>query len=414
MRTPEFGRSAGYFLVMLILSFASASAQTYKVIHDFGGSGDGKQPVAHMIFDPQGNLYGTTLSGGPLPSSYGTVFELSPNGDGTWTESIVHSFNDSNDAQSEPMAMDQHGNLYGETGGNGIGTYGSVYELSPAGGGTWTLRTLYAFSGGTDGAFPSGGVVLSSDSNHIYGVGRDGVTRHDGFIFSLNHVTAASWGELVLYSFRGGNDGLHPGGPLTLDPSGNLFGVAAGGQYNDGTVFKLSPNRHSFGWSKSLVYAFQNPDGTPNTGLLLDGAGNLYGASFESGTYNQGTVYKLSPNPDGSYTETVLHEFQGLQHGDGGYVNGNLVMDPAGNIYGTTQGGGMGGYRCGGEGCGTVYKLTPSGNGLWTETILYEFSDVSGGWQPHASLVRDAAGNLFGTTIYGGANESGVAFEVTP
>src|SRR5664279_5624335 len=198
-------------------------AQTYKVLHTFNYT-DGSQPIAPLVFDPQGNLYGTTFSGGL--SGYGTVFKLSPNGDGTWTESVLHNFDTNGDEPGVPLVLDVQGNIYGETPGIGAdGSYGTVFELSPSSDGTWTEHIIHSFTNGRDGAGPNGGVVLAN-GNKMYGVAEGGAT-HLGLVFSLDHISATNWHELVLHPFTGGADGEYPGGPLTLDSSGDLYGVTA-------------------------------------------------------------------------------------------------------------------------------------------------------------------------------------------
>jgi uncharacterized repeat protein (TIGR03803 family) len=396
-------------LTFVMICVTGVPAQTYAVLHNFGGPSDGLQPVAPLVFDPHGNLYGTTLEGGS--QGYGTVFKLSPNGAGTWSESVLHSFDAQGDAQYAPVALDLRGNLYGETPGNGSQAYGTVYELSPNGDGGWTLQTLYTFTGYPDGAAPTGGVLLGN-ANQIFGVGNSGGARNIGMVFNLDHFSASHWNEFMLYSFLGGADGQYPGGPLTFDAAGNLYGVSSGGTYGNGLLFKLAPNQRSFGWTETMLYAFQNPYGTPNPGLIFDAAGDIYGTDYEDGPYGFGTVYKLTLNPDGNYTFAALYNFTGV-NGDGAYPNGPLAMDATGNLYGTTRQGGLGGYECG-EGCGTIFKLTPSSNGQWTETILYQFNENSGGWQPHDGLIMDRAGNLYGTAVYGGVYSGGVAFEIAP
>ena len=382
-------------------------AQTYKVLHTFDYT-DGSQPITPLVFDPQGNLYGTTFSGGL--SGRGTVFKLSPNGDGTWTESVLHNFDSNGDDPEAPVVLDGQGNIYGETPGAGVGgSYGTVFELSPNSDGTWTEHIIHAFTNGRDGAGPNGGVVLAN-GNKMYGVAEGGAT-HLGLVFSLDHISATNWHELVLHPFTGGADGEYPGGPLTLDSSGNLYGVTGGGSFGNGTVFKLTPNPGSSGWTKSLLYTFNRPDGTPNGGLIFDAAGNIYGTCHEDGTYGWGTVYKLTQNPDGTWIETALHEFQGYHNGDGQYPNPALVMDAHGNLYGTTAEGGSG---CDPLGCGTIFKLTPLPDGQWLETILHEFTDGNDGGEPLAGLISDRAGNLYGVAYTGGANDSGVVFELTP
>jgi uncharacterized repeat protein (TIGR03803 family) len=401
-------------VVMLTVIWSlGVQAQTYTLIYNFGSSGaaDGRGPVAPLIFDPQGNLYGTTLQGGA--AGFGSVFKLAPNGNGSWTESVIYSFPADGDQQYSPVALDVRGNLYGETPGDGNQSQGSVYELSPNGNGNWSIQTLHSFTGYPDGDAPTGGVLLGN-ANQVYGVANAGGMRNIGMVFNLDHLSAAGWHEFTLHSFLGGSDGEYPGGPLAIDAAGNLYGVTNGGSGGNAIVYKLTPNQRSFGWSESILYTFQNPYGTPNGGLIFDASGNIYGTDREDGPYYVGTVWKLSPNPDGNYTFTPLYSFTGV-NGDGAYLNGPLVMDASGNLYGTTeQGGRLDGYYCMYGGCGTIFKLTPSSNGQWTETILYDFNDTSSGWQPHDGLIMDRAGNLYGTALYGGATGAGTVFELTP
>ena len=389
-----------------------AHAQTYTVLHSFGAAGDGSNPASPMVLDPRGNIYGTALTQGP--GGFGMVFELSPNGDSSWSESILHSFDTAGDNPEASLALDAQGNLYGVTPGFGNGgSYGTIYELSPNGD-TWSLNTIHSFTNGTDGAEP-GPVVLGND-NQIYGACSNGETRHDGFVFNFSRLSVLDWSELFLHTFTGGNDGVDPATPLTLDSAGNLYGITdGGGAYGDGAVYKLTPNHGSFGWTKSVLYNFGALSGTAEAHLILDASGNLYGATYEGGLYYYGTVYKLSRNQGGNWSQTVLYNFQGINHGDGELVGGALVLDAAGNIYGTTVQGGSG---CEGYGCGIIFKLTPSSGGQWTETIVYQFTGGNDGWQPSGGLISDRAGNLYGTTNYGGAygngGTGGVAFEFTP
>lgn len=396
-------------LTLMIACSIGLSAQTYTVLHNFGGPGDGIGPIAPMVFDVQGNLYGTTLSGGT--GSYGTVFMLAPNG-GTWNESVLYSFSNSNQGGFGQMAVDVRGNLYGELGPEGTGNDGSVYELSPNGGGSWTLQTLYVFTGYPDGAGPTGGVLLGN-ANEIFGVANGGGQRNVGMVFDLDRLSATHWTEFRLYSFLGSAQGQYPGGPLNLDTAGNLYGVSGGGTGNSGMIFKLSPNHRSFGWTESQLYSFQYPHGTPNTGLVIDADGNIYGTGHEDGKYAVGSVYELSPNQDGTWTYTDLYDFTGT-NGDGAFANGGLVMDAAGNLYGTTrQGGSYQGYYCSYSGCGIIFELSPVGNGQWTESIVHTF-DNNDGSLPSAGLTQDRAGNLYGTASGGGTNNDGVVFELTP
>jgi uncharacterized repeat protein (TIGR03803 family) len=220
----------------------------------------------------------------------------------------------------------------------------------------------------------------------------------------LNQYTS-----LILYTFTGGQDGSAPNGPLVFDSSGNLYGTARrAGFNNNGTVFKLTPNRGRPGWRETTLYSFQGSpsDGSfPLAGVVFDTMGNLYGTTFNGGPAGLGTVFKLSPNSDGTWTETVLYESQGGS--DGSYPDGPVTLDTSGNLYGTSDGGGP-------NDAGTVYKLSPSSGGKWTETILHTFTGGSDGNGPTGALVLDNAGNLFGATGFGGSNGGGVAFEITP
>ncbi len=396
-------------VILISICAIGVSAQTYTVLHNFGGPGDGTEPIAPVVFDAQGNLYGTTLTGGQ--NGGGTVFKLTPSG-GNWTESVLYSFTDQSQAQFAPVALDVRGNLYGEIQGGGSQNYGSVYELSPNGGGSWTLQTVHTFTGYPDGSAPSGGLVVGN-ANQIYGVANSGGHRNVGEVFNFDRLSATNWTELSLYSFLGSSQGQYPGGPLTVDAAGNLYGVSGGGTGNNGMIFKLTPNHRSFGWTESQLYSFQNPAGTPNGGLIFDAAGNIYGTGNEDGKFSRGTVYELSPNQDGTWTYTVLYNFTD-ENGDGGYPFAGLVMDAAGNLYGTTrQGGSTQGFYCYQAGCGTIFKLTPVGNGQWTESIVHAF-DNDDGSAPEDGLVQDRAGNLYGTAGGGGTNNEGVVFEFTP
>jgi uncharacterized repeat protein (TIGR03803 family) len=219
------------------------------------------------------------------------------------------------------------------------------------------------------------------------------------------------WTETVLHSFNNnGTDGYSPWGGLTIDALGNLYGTtAAGGAYNQGTIFELTPTA-SGSWTETLLHSF-NDNGTdgsrPYDTLIFDASGNLYGATELGGTYNHGAVFELTPKVGGGWTEKVLHSFD--ENGVDGYDPwAGLVLDAAGNLYGTTLGGGA-------SSCGVVFKLTPASGGSWTEKIMHSFtSEPTDGCAPRAGLTFDASGNIYGTTNAGGANGGGTVFEITP
>src|ERR1019366_9536867 len=223
--------------------------------------------------------------------------------------------------------------------------------------------------------------------------------------------TWAQTHEQVLHSFGNGTDGANPQAGLIVDAAGNLYGTTVGGgTYGYGTVFELTPNG-SGGWTEKVLYSFCSqaycPDGSePYAGLIFDAVGNLYGTTLDGGTnWFGGTVFELTPAGGGSWTETVLHSFN--KNGtDGANPYAGLIFDAVGNLYGTTEEGGTYGY-------GTVFELTPAAGGVWTEKVLHNFNNNgTDGGTPYAGLIFDAARNLYGTTAGGGTYYSGTVFRV--
>jgi uncharacterized repeat protein (TIGR03803 family) len=271
-----------------------------------------------------------------------------------------------------------------------------VYEISADG----TEKVLYSFKGGKDGLGPVGSLILDK-AGDLYGTTEGNGAPNYGTIFKLMPA-----GKLkVLYTFNAGNDGAGPTGPLLADKNGNLFGVTTGGGgFGYGTAFALAPN----GTETQLhVFMGGSDGGIPAGGLVTDSAGNLYGTAFTGGIGNCeghacGVVFKIAP--DG--TETIVYAFRGGADGSGPYAG--LLMETGGDLYGTTRYGGNTG--CNGLGCGVVFKLTPAGS----ETVLYTFTGGTDGANPCASLIADKSGNLLGTAEYGGANGNGVIFSLAP
>jgi uncharacterized repeat protein (TIGR03803 family) len=296
-----------------------------------------------------------------------------------------------------------------------------VWKLAPNPDGTWgTLTVLHEFTGGADGAFPYAGLVFDAVGN-LYGTtGSGGSTAcmdGCGVVFKLAPRPEGTWTESVLYTFTGGADGDGPLAGLIFD-AGDLYGTTVGGGASDeGVVFKLAPNSHGT-WTESVLYSFTGgADGAhPYAGLVFDAAGNLYGTTYASGAYNNGVVFKLTPNPEGTWTESILHTFTG--GADGATPYAGLIFDAAGNLYGTTDLGGGGTACTSGSGhmtgCGVVFKLAPKPDGSWTESVLHTFTGGADGANPYAGLIFHAAGNLYGTTTHGGFDNNGVVFELTP
>jgi len=398
------------------LSPAHGGGWTEAVLHSFGEGTDGNNPGwATLVLGPDDHLFGTTTNGGLY--NRGTVFELSPKRGGGWTETILHSFANTGIDGWVPYAglmLDEYGNLYGTTAGGGGGSVGVTFELSPRGGGRWKYAVLYSFNfNGTDGSNPEYGRLILDAEGNLYGTTVTGGTYDGGTAFELKPNANGSWTEEVLYNFGGTSTApIAPLASLIFDGHGNLYGTSAGGgTYGQGTVFELSPNG-SGGWTEQALHSFQN-NGTdgyqPFASLVFDATGNLYGTTYVGGRYGLGTVFELSPNGSGGWTEQVLHSFD-IDGLDGILPYAGLIIDSAGNLYGTTWLGGVFNQ-------GTVFELSPNGQGGWLDNILYSFCTQGGctdGSSPYGSLIFDAAHNLYGTTSEGGGNAGGTVFELTP
>ncbi len=410
------GSLATFGLALLVT--ATAASQE-KVLHSFGNGTDGESPYGSLIMDAAGNLYGTTYWGGIRGS--GMVFELTPNESGGWTEKVLHSFGNRADGAGPTggLIFDAAGNLYGTTENGGIHlcngvNCGTVFELSPNGSGGWTEKVLHSFGGGDDGSAPYAGVVFDTAGN-LYGTTIIGGTAALGTVFELRPNDSGGWTERVLHNFGNHpNDGYYPFSGLVFDGAGNLYGTTEQGGIHScgvttcGTVFGLTPNG-SGGWTETVLHNFgRGSDGNlPEAGLTIDAAGNLYGTTYSGGIYTEGTVFELSPRVGGGWTETVLRSFW-FQSGDGAYPVAGLILDTAGNLYGTTRDSGI-------HGDGTAFEMSPKQGGGWIETVLHSFNENGrDGYSPYAGLMMDAAGNLYGTTNAGGIHGWGTVFEITP
>ena len=341
---------------------------TEKKLHNFGINGtDGVYPQAGLIFDAAGNLYGTTADGGDY--GVGTVFELTPNGSGGWTEKKLHNFGINSADGNSPSAsliFDAAGNLYGTTqyGGDfpcdllGCGT---VFELTPDGSGGWTEKKLHNFGiNEKDGIYPRAGLIFDGAGN-LYGTTYQGgsgpCSSGCGTVFELTPTDDGGWTEKKLHSFGlNSKDGIYPFAGLVFDAAGNLYGTTyQGGDFTCGdsgcgTVFELT--RTGGRWLEKKLHNFGNgTDGAnPYAGLTFDAAGNLYGTTAQGGDYNNGTVFELTPNGSGGWTERKLHNF-GINNKDATLPQAGLIFDDAGNLYGTTAEGGD-------DSGGTVFEIT--------------------------------------------------------
>jgi uncharacterized repeat protein (TIGR03803 family) len=401
---PIFILAIALFLTAVIVSPGRMQGQTFTVLYSFTGGSDGKWPYSSLIQDSAGNLYGTASAGGLNcfnPDGCGTVFKLATNG----TFTVLHSFTDDSDGGG-PLAgviRDAAGNLYGTTnygpGGSGVGT---VFKLNPANKET----VLHAFTGTPDGASPSAPVVRDAAGN-LYGTTQGGGAGNDGVVFKWNAVTGK---ETILHSFTGGTDGANPGAGLLLDQGGRaLYGETiqggnstCSGNFNSGcgTAFKLTAS----GMENYDFPGTGQQGESPQGGLIRDAQGNFYGTTYYGGTGGYGMVFKI----DAAGKETVLYSFTG--QADGAWPSAGLVLDAAGDVYGTTYERGSSSCNSGG-GCGTLFEITSGGKFTVVHTFMGEPSDGNG---PTATLLRDSAGNLYGTTISGGTDNYGVVFKLTP
>lgn len=398
------------FVLSLFLTSTLAFAQKEKVVLSFNNT-NGYQPAAGLIFDSSGNLYGTTTEGSS--EGVGCVFEMSPKA-GAWTEQVLSSFNISDGFQPYAgLVRDSAGNLYGTASGGGSADGdGVVFELTQNGG-TWTEIILHTFhEDGTDGGQLQGSLIFDRAGN-LYGTTVQGGKNFGGTVFELSPGTGGAWTETILYNFpANGTDGSHPYGSVVFDTAGNLYGTTHdGGTGENGTVFELK--RAGGNWSEKVLHRFNDNgvDGTfPSAGLIFDGAGNLYGTTSSGGTFVNngfwGTVFELVPQSGSAWKEKVLHSFGSGFDGRG--PQAPLVLDASGNLYGTTASGGT-------NQDGSVFVLKPKSGGGWSEKVVHSFNvDDIDGYNPQAGLILDKAGNLYGTTLDGGANGDGTVFQIKP
>ncbi|MGA2372672.1 MAG: choice-of-anchor tandem repeat GloVer-containing protein [Candidatus Korobacteraceae bacterium] len=427
-RSSGFARLAGVALLPLLFVTAAAQAQTFTVLHTFTGGADGANPYAGLVLDGEGNLYGVTEYGGngPCSTQYtqgcGTVFRMKHSGSG-WYYEPLYSF----------MGMYNHDGAYPFFGGLTVGPDGSLYGTTTEGGeetqcdgnpgcGTvfnlkppptrpasvitpWVETVLYRFQQSPDGNLPEGQLAFDSAGN-LYGTTVNGndVYYYWGTAFELTPA-AGTWSERIIYNFQGDpNDGAQPLGGLVMGPDGNLYGTTfAGGTDNAGTLFRLSPS--GSGWTETVLYKFIANGTQPYSAPIFDSAGNLYGGTTAGEQTNTPVAYEMSPPYLGTSYSILYSWLRWYSSGPAA----PLMMDSAGNLYGTTTGSDL---------YGTVFKLTPY-NGYWIQTTLHDFTRGADGGTPYCNVVMDAQGNLYGTASRGGDNADcpggcGVVWEITP
>ena len=410
------------------------SDPVFAVLHDFTGKADGGGAFGSLVRDGAGNLYGATEDGGTVASN-GVVFELSPPAAGKmkWNEMVIYRFKGNQDGAS-PIAglvIDPTGALYGTTllGGGGAGT---VFKLTPpaAGKSAWTETVLHRFSG-ADGTNPAATLLLDP-AGHLFGTtcGCYGSSQSQGTVFELAPPASGkgAWSFGVVYTFLGGADGSHPRGPLARDAAGNLYSTTqAGGTktWGFGTVFRLAPPAPGAStWTKKVLYSFAgHGDGAyPGGGVLLDAGGVLYGTTQSAGAKfypnGAGTVFALTPPAAGkaAWIFSTLYAFTGGT--DGGTPSSTLVTDATGALYGTAAfGGDVTGCAPPGDqaqGCGVLFKLVPpaAGGTKWTQSVLHTFTGPDGMEEQAAPI--DVQGTLYGTAAQGGDRFGGTVYSLAP
>ena len=425
------------------LGMAAISSATITSLHSFTGA-DGAYPTAAVALDRQGNLYGTASQGGDFtvctgsnntPPGCGTAFELKLSTSGSYTFNPLYKFQGSIDgaAPMAGMVFGPDSSLYGTTSTGGLADCngytghnlgcGVVFNLKPPPTFcrtvlcSWDETVLQSFDN-SDGAFPGYGNLTFDARGNIYGTTMYGGARSGGncdygspcgTVYELMR-SGSSWTESVLYSFDGGADGGEPQSGVILDQSGNLYGTTyRGGQYGEGVAYQLA----SPSWTENILYSAWNSlcGITIYGGLVSDTSGNLYGTSNNCGANGQGFVYEVSPSSGFSWNYSEIYSFAPYQdHAAGPWSN--LVFDSAGNLYGTYHG-----FVAGGD-YGRVFELTQI-NGYWTQKLLWMFTGGTDGATPVAGVVLDASGNLYGTTTAGGnvadcsGNGCGVVFKIT-
>jgi uncharacterized repeat protein (TIGR03803 family) len=411
-RSAKWVRAAA-MAVLLMFVCLNAQAQTFTVLHNFTGGGDGSDPVAGISIDRAGNLYG---------ASEQEVYKLT-NKNGSWIFSPLFNFSELSEGSNpyaRPVAAPD-GTLYGSTQNGGSQTCeilgcGLIYRLRPTS--TicrsvdcyWseTLPWVFLLEPG-QGVSPTYGDLLFDPAGDILGTTASDGGSTTGTVYKLTN-SGGSWGYSTLYNFAGGDDGKYPLSGVVADSAGNLYGTTSeGGSGNAGTVYELSPS--GSGWTETVLYSFQNAadGGYPVAGLLLDQSGNLYGAATTGGANGGGTIFKLTPVGDGNWTFSVLYSFVESANGFCPYASGptgTLVMDTSGNLYGNTCTNGAFGF-------GAIFKLTPS-HGGWTYASMHDFEWASDGAWPFGNITLTSNGTLYGTATGGGTDQRGTVWEIDP
>jgi uncharacterized repeat protein (TIGR03803 family) len=393
--------------VLRLIVEPTAQAQSFSVLHSFAPNRLGYGPYAGLIQDARGGLYGTTNNGDAPDGGVGSVYKLTHAQSG-WTLTALVEFNHDGNGYGPQarLTLGPDGAMYGTTvyggypGGCGGQGCGTIFRLSLA---NFSRTVIYRFSD-SDGYWPLSEVTFDSAGN-LFGTAVMGGAYGGGTVFELVR-NGNQWTHSDIYTFTGASDGGEPVGGLIIDSGGNLYGTTvSGGTCACGVVFELSPLEG--GWSEQVLHNFDSrtEGGWPEASLIMDAAGNLYGTASAGGSTNGGTVFELSPSGN-TWNFTLIYALVETGYPGGGGPRGSVLMDAAGKLYGTT-------YADGAYVQGSVFELTPT-NGQWAFISLHDFDSLQDGEYPVGNLLMDANGNLFGTTLFGGQYGVGTVWEITP
>ncbi len=411
-------------ILFIILATEVSHGQTFSVVHNLVGN-QGTRPGSGVIIDAAGNLYGTTQYGGDLscnlgspgggggPAGCGVVFKLKPS-HGSWILSVLYDFTSYLPYPGE-LTISPNGTLYGAQLLAGDEDGGAIFNLRPPFSAPhsvmpqWSFAQLHSFGSGYDGAYP--GKVIFDASGNIFGTTTYGGDYNDGTVYEMTYAGGGNWNEQVLYSFQGGSDGYHPRG-LAFDAQGNLYGTTAyGGNsdcfLNDGCGTVYKLTRSGETWTKTTLHIFDQDTEGGEAGPLTRDSAGNLFGLTGENASSNGGTVWEMSPSGGGWTFQVLYTFPYQTVDDAGPFR--PVMDGAGALYAVTNWGGA-------NNLGTVFKLTPS-NGGWVYTNLHDFGSMANqadGCLPRGPLTLDASGNIFGTAEECAQYNGGDVFEITP
>ena len=379
---------------LTMIGSATGRAQSLTVLQSFNGT-NGANPYSGLVADAAGDLFGTTLNGGSAGD--GTVYEIVKNG-GTYASPItLLTFNGANGANPYgALAIDGAGNLLGTTSAGGTSNWGTAFEIPKIGSAFGSAVTLASFTGG-NGLQPWSGLTADASGN-LFGTTLWGGSGR-GVVFEIVKGGSSYAAPVAIASLA---DGYYPYAGVALDANGDIFGtMAQGGTYDDGTLYEIVKTGGGYGAPVTLVN-FASATGTkPSSGVIVDTAGNLFGTTQQDGPLGEGTIYELTKTGGAYNAPTILASFTDAT---GRNPLGGLIEDAAGDLFGTTEQGGGG---------GTVFELAKHGSSYGSLAVLAAFNGTNGANPFYETLLTDTAGELFGTTSNGGANSDGTVFEVT-